>query len=55
MAGGLMADLILIVPILTAIRYAIASSLLECIKKVIIARHAGFKEYCQSKCLSGNQ
>lgn len=46
-----MADLILIVPILTVIRYAIASSLLEHIKKVIITRHDGFPEYCQSKCL----
>jgi hypothetical protein len=51
MGAGLMADLILIVPILTVIRYAIASSLLEHIKKVIITRHAGFMEYCQSKCL----
>lgn len=55
MAGGLMADLIIIVPILTVIRYAIASILLEHIKKVIVTRHAGCEKYCQGKCLSKNQ
>lgn len=49
MAGGLVVDLLLMLPILTVLRSMVALRLTESIRNVLMAGQSGFEEHCQGR------